>query len=672
MTSSDLTLEHYRRPEVRETILQLCRYGGGLRALNGDDGWYFHRDGKVRLRGPEDYDDTISRARSIYITADVFAPEVFEKTEPWTEGRGGEGRPENPIGTRRDLLAYSLFADIDAVKDPSDAGGEDGNPRSKICHVGRKEAVEAAARYLIDRLEEARVYQAVRVAFSGQGIYVILHPGLSERLDPAEGEELDLDEMDRDYKVWLEAFNSFLADVEADFFADHPEHVGRVKIDKLNHQKRKLKSLLSIHRILPFAVVPLDPDDIEIDFDAARTPLTNEMLERARSWVETWECTHDERHTLAELLAPYAKKVDEEIRGRAATTGEIRRLPFVPPDEWCPFCQKILEYGDSTGKHRALGALAAWLYQAGWGENDAFDLWYPIASKADVETRIFFTSYGVINCPSCETIQRTSSGYPSLGFGGLGLCTPDEGCQGCRWPGEYGTAPAGAVEPTFTKEDFGYYETVKRKVKDEETGKTEKVVEDVYKFSPTKAIESILGKMNLCITGFTRQDKDIYRFDDEIYRADADSLIAVTLRRTCGDYAQTRQINEVTNGVLAELKRRPLTLTPDPFLMPLQNGVVDLRTRTIRPYRPEDLFTFKYNASYDPSGGDWRLALWQLCSTLPDPRDVLQAIDIATSAALRVPFDAWILLFGGGSNGKGNFEDMLAAFLGTERTSGMT
>lgn len=214
---------------------------------------------------------------------------------------------------------------------------------------------------------------------------------------------------------------------------------------------------------------------------------------------------------------------------------------------------------------------------------------------------------------------------------------------------------ARANEPTFVKEDFGYYKK-----------------ENVYTFSPTKAINSILERMDLCVTGFTRQDKDIYRYDGEIYRPDADSLIAVILRRTCGDYAQTRQINEVTNGVLAELKRRPLALTPDPFLMPLKNGVVDLRTGELRSYRAEDLFTFNYNASYDPEGGDWRLVLWQLCSTHPDPRDVLQAIDIATSVAFRVPFDVWVLLFGGGSNGKGNFEDMLAAFVGADRTSGMT
>lgn len=82
---TDLVRAHYRRPEVKEIVLQTCRDGdgGGVRALNGDDGWYKTLpNGKVRLRGPGDYDDTTAKSRSLYITADVFEPEVFERSPP--------------------------------------------------------------------------------------------------------------------------------------------------------------------------------------------------------------------------------------------------------------------------------------------------------------------------------------------------------------------------------------------------------------------------------------------------------------------------------------------------------------------------------------------------------------------------------------------------------------
>jgi hypothetical protein len=134
MTSaSDLTIDHYQRPEVRETIIDLCNFGGGLRGLNGGDGWYVHQGDLMRLRGPADFDDTISKERSLYMLADVFTPAVFDIWERRLEGRG-EPKPEFTIGTRADLISYSLFADIDAVQDSADEGDETGR-RDRSCTI---------------------------------------------------------------------------------------------------------------------------------------------------------------------------------------------------------------------------------------------------------------------------------------------------------------------------------------------------------------------------------------------------------------------------------------------------------------------------------------------------------------------------------------------------------
>jgi len=50
---------------------------------------------------------------------------------------------------------------------------------------------------------------------------------------------------------------------------------------------------------------------------------------------------------------------------------------------------------------------------------------------------IFDQWYGQMCCPKCSTIQNTSAGYPRPGLGGLGYCEPDDGCDGCKWPGGY-------------------------------------------------------------------------------------------------------------------------------------------------------------------------------------------------------------------------------------------
>ena len=445
MTASDMSMEHYERPEVRAAILALCEYGGGLRGLNGGDGWYVHQGDLMRLRGPSDFDDTISKERSLYMTADVFTPPVFDIWENRIEERG-EVKPENTIGERGDLIAYSLFADIDAVKDPHDEGDEDGKKRSKLYHEGRIEALEAAASFMVSYLRLRGVSEAVGVLFSGQGIYVWLSPELSDMSVVRASPDFDRDKLDGAFKIWFLAFNDLLADIEKAFFEAFPEHVGRVKFDKLNNQKRKIKCLLSIHKTLPFAVVPLDRDDIRIDLEAAKIPLSSETIERAKVWLSTWKAGEGERSALVRLLEPYRQKAAEDVTAKAKTSGKIQRASeAIPVEAWCPFYQNLLEFPGGAGAHRVCGALATFLFQMGWSEEEAFQLWGPVAARCDVETRIFFTSFGVINSPNCETIKRRGTGYPALSFGELDLCWPDETCKGCHWPGDYGTTPAGAV-----------------------------------------------------------------------------------------------------------------------------------------------------------------------------------------------------------------------------------
>ncbi len=112
----------------------------------------------MRLRSPDDFDDTISRARSLYITADVFDPAVFEISEKWEVVRGGEGKTSGPYRRTGRLDRLLLLADIDATKDDRDGGDEGGKPRSKLYHEGRIEALEAAATFMVRYLEECGIF----------------------------------------------------------------------------------------------------------------------------------------------------------------------------------------------------------------------------------------------------------------------------------------------------------------------------------------------------------------------------------------------------------------------------------------------------------------------------------------------------------------------------------
>jgi len=419
-TATDLTIEHYKRPEVKDTIRQFCHPGtGGFRGLNGDAGWYLSTDnGHVRLRTAEDYDDTIGKFRSLYTTLDVLDPSVKEVSEKWDEVNN---RPENPIGTFNDCLSYTLAADIDSIGDV-------------INNPAVKQAVEEMARFMVQKLQDAGVKKSVYCLYSGGGIYVMIHHALCQV--PCG---IDVEDLDRKFRIVTGGFKKWLADVEYEFFKIHPEFVEKVKVDKLTHQKTKFKSIFSIHKKHPFAVVPLNPKNICIDFERARLPLKPEVLDEGKTFYSEYDLAEKDR--LVDLLAPYCKMMQGELDDRKARSGNyeiFRCLNVLENEFWPPCMQNVLaKVEPGKGPHRALAVLSAFLYQIGWSNEDSFKLWQPLANRCGVENRIFEVWHGQMCCPNCETIQKTCSGYPEVGLGGLGYCETNELCRNVKWPGEY-------------------------------------------------------------------------------------------------------------------------------------------------------------------------------------------------------------------------------------------
>jgi putative DNA primase/helicase len=651
-TATEITEGHYQRPEVKEVILKLCSYAGGLRGLNGDEGWYSKGPGgSVKLRGPGDYDDTTARARSLYMTADVFDPKVFDLSAQWIEGRGGEGRPAFPLGTRGDLISYSLFADIDATKEPGETG-------SKLYHPGRIEALEAAASFMVRYLKDRGISESVGVLFSGQGIYVWLHPSLSDVSENRALAGFDREKQDHDFKVWLEAFNALLYDIEKAFFEEYPEHVGRAKFDKLNNQKRKIKCLLSIHKTMPFAVVPLDRDDVKIDLERARLTLDgglpSETIAEAEAWLDGWKTGEGERKALISLLKPYAAKAERDISRKANTSGEISRASEpIPILDWCPFYQALGKFPGGTGAHRVCGALAAWLYQAGWEEGDAFDLWYNVAARCDVETRIFYTSYGVINSPSCRTIQKTSAGYPSLGFGGLNLCNPNEKCEGATWPGQYGAPKKDEPEDVCVRDVCNI--TVVNEGKDSER-------EDLV-YSPSKAADVMINHFDLIST----PDGLIWIYEGGIYRPDGEHVIGSFLDRIVGDMMPIRLLKETLAKIVYRTREDYEVFNPDPCIFGVQNGVIDMRTGKFAPHSPSWKITRKAPVVYDPSAECPEIQRFLSSSLSPD--DLRSLLEIFAAKTTRIVFEYFAAFVGRGQNGKTICEELIRAFWGDDATT---
>lgn len=161
-TSTSESVQHYLRPEVKAVILKFsgAPEGGGFRPLLPNPGWYItEKDGKVRIRNPDDYNNTISKSRVVYITLDVLEDSVKDQLEDWDEKTK---KPTHVIGTLAECLAYTLGADIDAIGDIVD------DPLVK-------QAVEEMAKFLVQKFKDLGVGAFVNVLYSGGGIYVLLH-----------------------------------------------------------------------------------------------------------------------------------------------------------------------------------------------------------------------------------------------------------------------------------------------------------------------------------------------------------------------------------------------------------------------------------------------------------------------------------------------------------------
>lgn len=421
-TATDQTIQHYQDPRVRRTIIRFVEEEFGWRALNGDQGWYKTKgNGEVRLRSSDDYEDTISRYRSLYITLDLLDPSVKKISRQWDKSKKA---PVEPIGTLGDCLAYTLGADIDSIA-----------PQG-LDILSSKEielAVEDAARYLVSRLRIAGISKSVHCLYSGGGIYVLIHHELF-RAKP----DWTSDDRQHGFHSLTRAFNMWLADVEKDFFRLHPEHKGKVKIDKINNQKRKFKCIFSIHKKHDLAVIPLDPDNINIDFDRAKLPLSADVLAEGENWYKDFDV--EEKEALKDILAPYVQLAKDDLQQLEERTDSYdisRRSEPLAIESWPPCMRNILKAELGRGPHRACAVLAAYLYQVGWSEEEARNVWNPVADRCSVEDRIFEQWFGEMICPNCATLQETSSGYPKTGLGGLGYCLPDENCGGCKWPGGY-------------------------------------------------------------------------------------------------------------------------------------------------------------------------------------------------------------------------------------------
>ena len=721
VTATDLTREHYQRPEVREIITKFAMPGDGAwRALNGDFvAWYrYSADvfGLTRLlNAVEDYDEVTNTFRTLYQTLNVFDPSQWMATR-----LKNEITSDNPLGTPADTVAYTLGTDIDKghgcnIEDPE-----------------TKQAVEAAAQYLVNYLKDHGIHQSVWVLFSGGGIYVKVHHEICRPKSQLP------DDRRAFFEELTDRFNRLIAYVSEEFFKARPEYIGKVKYDALNNSKRVFKCILSIHKSKPYAVTPLNRDAIRIDFDRARVPLKDDMISEAQAWYSTYDPA--EREPLLRLLDQF-KEAEEEKRSRVERQfKEIWRSHFKVDSKYFPPCIKhIIDTANpGEGKTRFSAVLSTFLYQAGWDEEEAWNLVKAVSARNDVGNaeHIFDSCFGRISCPSCKTIQTDATGYPHLGLKGLGACRPEAGCD--RWPGDYafsyalGDMQAAAkeeelkakTEPTgptvidaikkldevcdkatskdgqgFSKFDREEHEDLIDKAVSEGylSPKEEKTA---YRFLKKykkqlkglglafdeighisrdgEAVEDGLAKINERIPDWiaehhfkTVSDTErLYHYDQGVYLDDGETILKTLIETEFGDVTSNRLVQDV----IGKVKRRTYVnrdLFNNRNVLNIKNGLLDLESLQLQPHTPDYLSSAQIDVVYNPDAKAPKIQKFL--------EDVAQPGDIALIEEI-IGWLLWpdynvhkaVMFLGPGRNGKGTLLRLITAFLGKKSISNVT
>ena len=131
-----------------------------------------------------------------------------------------------------------------------------------------------------------------------------------------------------------------------------------------------------------------------------------------------------------------------------------------------------------------------------------------------------------------------------------------------------------------------------------------------------------------------------------------------------------KKFKEIRNTILLSADIKPKTVNKN--LIPVKNGIYNLKTKTLEEFTPEYIFTSTINTKYnhdivEPNIDGWKPSEW-LDSLACGDEEVrlllLQVIADAVNGNFSRKKAIW--LYGNGSNGKGTFQALLMNIIGNE------
>lgn len=131
-----------------------------------------------------------------------------------------------------------------------------------------------------------------------------------------------------------------------------------------------------------------------------------------------------------------------------------------------------------------------------------------------------------------------------------------------------------------------------------------------------------------------------------------------------------KKFKEIRNTILLSADIKPKTVNKN--LIPVKNGIYNLKTKTLEEFNPEYIFTSTINTKYnpdivEPNIDGWKPSEWLDSLACGDEEIrllLLQVIADAVNGNYSRKKAIW--LYGNGSNGKGTFQALLMNIIGRE------
>jgi len=166
-------------------------------------------------------------------------------------------------------------------------------------------------------------------------------------------------------------------------------------------------------------------------------------------------------------------------------------------------------------------------------------------------------------------------------------------------------------------------------------------------------------------------ENDILFYGSEfgIYGCRGTTRIKTVLAKELQEEATTRVIREIINHVRNNTFTSRDKMGPQPGMLPVRNGLLDLKTMKLKEYSPDDRITWKIPTAYDPNADcpKFKELLGQILPNNEAPmyeRDTLQEISGYPLHHWSMPFHTAVIFVGTGANGKSQFLSALVYTLG--------